>query len=305
MAGPVVTSGDHLSGWYLSNGPSAWSSTVTSGWSTESGNEPGKSPGVDHDFRDASRGERIQKVLASAGLGSRRRCEDLIAEGVVRVNGHLVADLPAWVDPTHDRITVRGKPIHRSTKHVYVMLFKPRGTLCTNDDPEGRTRAIDLVKHPSRARLFPVGRLDRDSSGLLLLTDDGELAQRLTHPSHEVARTYEISVRGRVEESDLARLKRGIFLSDGRHSARRASAERLQVLRRDRDRTRLRLVLREGRNRQVRRMLARLGFPVKRLQRTAMGTLNLKGLQPGQWRDLTVSELKALRQGVGLDQARS
>lgn len=186
--------------------------------------------------------------------------------------------------------------------HVYVMLFKPRGTVCTNDDPEGRTRAIDLVQHPSKARLFPVGRLDRDSSGLLLLTDDGGLAQRLTHPSHEVPRTYEISVRGRVEESDLARLRRGIFLSDGNRSAKRATAERLQILRRDRDRTRLKLVLREGRNRQVRRMLARLGFPVKRLQRTAMGTLNLRGLQPGQWRDLTVAELKAIRRAAGLDQ---
>ncbi|MBG83761.1 MAG: pseudouridine synthase [Phycisphaerae bacterium] len=255
---------------------------------------------MEHDFRDASRGERIQKVLASAGLGSRRSCEELISEGVVRVNGHLVADLPAWVDPDQDRITVRGKAIRQRTARTYVMLFKPRGTICTNDDPEGRTRAIDLIKHPSKARLFPVGRLDQDSSGLLLMTDDGELAQKLTHPSHEVARTYEIIVKGRVEESDISRLRRGIFLSDGR-TAKRASAERLQILRRDRDRTRMRLILREGRNRQIRRMLARLGFPVKKLQRTAMGTLNLKGLQPGQWRDLTTSELRALRRATGLD----
>jgi len=273
---------------------------VTTGWNSATPDNPGKPTGMEHDFRDASRGERIQKVLASAGLGSRRSCEELISEGVVRVNGHLVADLPAWVDPKHDRITVRGKAIRQRTTQTYVMLFKPRGTICTNDDPEGRKRAIDLVKHPSHARLFPVGRLDQDSSGLLLMTDDGELAQKLTHPSHEVARTYEIIVKGRVEESDIARLRRGIFLSNGR-TAKRASAERLQILRRDRDRTRMRLILREGRNRQIRRMLARLGFPVKKLQRTAMGTLNLKGLQPGQWRDLTTSELKALRRATGLD----
>ena len=272
---------------------------MTTGWNSESPERTGKPTGMEHDFRDASRGERIQKVLASAGLGSRRSCEELISEGVVRVNGHLVADLPAWVDPKHDRITVRGKAIRQRTAQTYVMLFKPRGTICTNDDPEGRTRAIDLVKHPSRARLFPVGRLDQDSSGLLLLTDDGELAQKLTHPSHEVARTYEIIVKGRVEESDIARLRRGIFLSDGR-TAR--SCRTVQILRRDRDRTRMKLILREGRNRQIRRMLARLGFPVKKLQRTAMGTLNLKGLQPGQWRDLTAVELKALRRATGLDQ---
>ena len=271
---------------------------MSTGWNKETPATPPDHGGHQHDFRDASRGERIQKVLASSGLGSRRHCEVLIAEGVVRVNGHLVADLPAWVDPKHDRITVRGRPIRQSTAHVYVMLFKPRGVVCTNDDPEGRTRAIDLVRHPSQARLFPVGRLDRDSSGLLLLTDDGELAQKLTHPSHEVPRTYEINVRGTVEESDLARLRRGIFLSDGQHSARRATAERLQILRRDRTRTQLRLVLREGRNRQVRRMLSRLGFPVKRLQRTAMGPLKLRDLKPGQWRDLTHSELKALNQAA-------
>jgi len=274
---------------------------VTMGWNSASPDKSGKPTGMEHDFRDASRGERIQKVLASAGLGSRRSCEELISEGVVRVNGHLVADLPAWVDPKQDRITVRGKAIRKRTAQTYVMLFKPRGTICTNDDPEGRTRAIDLVNHPSRARLFPVGRLDQDSSGLLLLTDDGELAQKLTHPSHEVARTYEIVVKGRVEESDIARLRRGIFLSNGR-KAKRASAEKLQIIRRDRDRTRMKLILREGRNRQIRRMLARLGFPVKRLQRTSMGTLNLKGLQPGQWRDLTFGELKALRRATGLDE---
>ena len=282
---------------------------MTTGWNIESpeSDDPqgGNRGGREHDFRDASRGERLQKILAAAGIGSRRNCEKIIAEGAVRVNGHLVAELPAWADPKHDRITVNGRAIRQPSAHVYVMLFKPRGIICTNDDPEGRRRAIDLVNHPSRARLFPVGRLDQESSGLLLLTDDGELAQRLTHPSHEVTRTYEISVRGHVEESDLNRLRRGIFLSDGRHSARRASAEKLQVLRRDRSRTNLRLVLREGRNRQVRRMLARLGFPVKRLQRVAMGPLKLRDLQPGQWRDLTHSELKALQRLAMPDRPKS
>ena len=167
-----------------------------------------------HDYTDAERGPRLQKVLAAAGIGSRRGCEELIELGDVKVNGQVVKDLPAWVDPQNDRITVAGARIEPAVRNIYIMLFKPRGVITTNDDPEGRRRAIDLVQHPSGTRLFAVGRLDLDSSGLLLLTNDGELANRLTHPRYGVHRTYEVTVRGSLSQDEVKELERGIYLFD-------------------------------------------------------------------------------------------
>lgn len=275
------------------------------GWSKQAGRSENLKS-APHDFTDASRGPRLQKVLAEAGVGSRRHCEQLIEAGEVRVNGHLVDALPAWVDPAKDRITVSGRRIRTSQTHVYVMLFKPRGVVSTNEDPEGRPRAIDLVDHPSRARLYPVGRLDMDSSGLLLLTNDGELANRLTHPRHEVHKLYEVTVSGSLDDSEVAKLERGLFLLDRRprkvaQKVTRTSPSSLALLKRDRDRTRLLMELSEGRNRQIRRMMAQLGHNVRKLRRVQMGPLKLKGLQPGQWRDLTPRELKELRSAAGLD----
>ncbi|MHC5001952.1 MAG: pseudouridine synthase [Planctomycetota bacterium] len=252
-----------------------------------------------HPFTDASRGPRLQKVLAEAGVASRRACEELVEAGVVSVNGHVVRTLPAWVDPIRDHVKVNGRSIRRVQAPVYVMLFKPRGVVCTNDDPEGRPRAIDLVRHPSRARLYPVGRLDLDSSGLVLLTNDGALAHRLTHPKHGVAKVYEVTVAGSLDEAAVAALEQGLYLADRRSGrASRTMACRLKLLKRARDRTRLRMELREGRNRQIRRMLVRVGHRVKKLRRVQMGPLKLKGLRPGQWRDLLPKEIEALRRAA-------
>ena len=246
---------------------------------------------------------RLQKVLAASGLGSRRSCEELIVAGEVTVNGHLITRLPALVDPARDHIVVNGRKIKPPDPYVYIMLFKPRGVICTNDDPQGRTRAIDLVKHPSHARLYPVGRLDQDSSGLLLLTNDGELANRLTHPRYCVHKVYEVTIAGALDEKGLKRLKRGLFLTGSRsvpkaERASRTARSRLSIVKRDRDRTRLLMELREGRNRQIRRMMAQLGHEVKKLRRVQMGPVKLKGLKPGQWRELMPRELAALKKAA-------
>lgn len=251
-----------------------------------------------HEFTDDSRGPRLQKVLADAGVGSRRACEELIEAGAVTVNGHVVRALPAWVNPHKDRITVNGKKIRSASPFVYVMLFKPRGVVSTNSDPEGRKRAIDLVQHPSRARLYPVGRLDIESSGLLLLTNDGELANRLTHPRYGVHKVYEVTISGSLDADAVEKLERGLFLTDQRKPGTRATRtaqSRLKLIKQDRDRTRMIMELREGRNRQIRRMLGQLGHDVKKLRRIQMGPLKLKDLRPGQWRDVLPRELVALR----------
>lgn len=264
-----------------------------------------------HGFADSSRGQRLQKVLAEAGVASRRACEELIEAGEVTVNGQPVSSLPAWADPLRDHIKVRGRLIRTATAPVYVMLFKPRGAVTTNDDPEGRTCATDLVRHPSRVRLFPVGRLDMDSSGLLLLTNDGELANQITHPRYHLPKMYEVTVKGALDEAAVKRLERGLFLTDSRERrgsrprVSRTQGSRLKLLRKSRDRTRLLMELREGRNRQIRRMMARLGHPVKKLRRVQMGPLKLKGLRPGQWRDLTPQEVNALKRAGGRQQKRS
>ncbi len=251
-----------------------------------------------HSFTLDTRGPRLQRVLADAGYGSRRACEELIESGSVKVNGEVVDALPAWVDPTQDRIVVDGKALKPPERHVYIMLFKPRGVVSTNSDPEGRVRAIDLVKHPANPRLYPVGRLDLDSSGLLLLTNDGELANRLTHPRYEVHKGYEVTVGGSLTDAEVAKLEAGIFLHDQEGTGKRTRETQLSIRKRDRTRTMLYMELREGRNRQVRRMLLRVGHPVKKLRRIRMGPLELKGLAVGEWRELTARELQALRRAA-------
>jgi 23S rRNA pseudouridine2605 synthase len=268
------------------------------GWKSRSDTPPGE-----HSFKDSARGPRLQKVLAEAGVGSRRACEELIEAGEVTVNGHVVRTLPAWVDPARDHIKVHGRLIAPGEKLLYIMLYKPRGVVCTNRDPEGRRRAIDLVKHRSRPRLYPVGRLDADSSGLLLLTNDGELANRLTHPRYGVPKVYEVTVAGSLDEDAVKRLEAGVFLSDryaskGKKPGRKTRRSRLTLLKRGRDRTLLLMELREGRNREVRRMMLRVGHKVKKLRRVRMGPLKLTGLRAGQWRELMPKELAALRKAA-------
>lgn len=254
-------------------------------------------------LKDAERGVRLQKALAEAGVASRRACEELIEGGRVRVNGRVVRDLPAWVDPASDRIEVEGRPVQVAQRLVYVMLNKPRRTLSTMSDPDERRTVADLVKHPSGERLYPVGRLDYDTTGLLLMTNDGALANRLTHPSYGVEKTYRATIKGALEAEQIEALEKGIFLAErraGREAgARRAAHVGLRIVFRERERTIIELTLKEGRNRQVRRMLAGVGHPVKKLQRIAMGPLRLKGLSLGEWRELTRSEVRALREAVG------
>ena len=259
---------------------------------------PRKRSGPKHPFQDDRRGERIQKVLAASGVASRRDCEQMVSDGRVRVNGVTLDGLPAWVDPAQDRIEVDGRLLRRAERHVYIMLFKPKGVVCTNEDPEGRRRAVDLIDHPLKARIFPVGRLDMDSSGLLLLTNDGELANRLTHPRFEVHKTYEVTVSGRLDDAAVKRLSEGVFLPERDEPGTRTGRSRLKLLGRDGTRTALLMELREGRNRQIRRMMLRLGHPVRRLRRVAMGPLRLKGLGVGAWRELTSAELRELREAA-------
>ncbi len=266
---------------------------------------PGKGhPNRPDDLRDASRGERLQRVLADAGVASRRACEELIEAGAVEVNGRVVSTLPAWVDPTTDRIVVDGRPLPKPERHVYVMLNKPSRVLSTVEDEPGADRktVLDLVDHPERARLFPVGRLDYESLGLVLLTNDGALANRVTHPSYGVPKTYRVVVKGDLDDEAAKEIERGIYLAE-RKAGRTVGAARtahveLAILRRDRETTSLEITLREGRNRQVRRMLAAVGFPVKKLERVAIGPLRLKGVARGAWRELTSQEVQALRRAA-------
>ena len=254
---------------------------------------------AENGFNDAPRGIRLHKALADAGIASRRACERMIAEGAVAVNGVPVTTTPAWVDPARDRITVNGRRVRPRRRLVYALLFKPRGVVCTNADRESRRRAVDLVNHPSGVRLFPVGRLDIDSSGLLLMTNDGDLANRMTHPRYHLDKIYRITVRGLLDDDEIRRLERGLFLSDRtRHDGSRTRPSRLTLIRRDRNRTLLRMELREGRNRQIRRMMAQVGHPVKRLRRIQIGPLKLKGLRVGEWREPTSRELAVLKRAA-------
>jgi len=237
-------------------------------------------------------------------VASRRQCERLIEAGRVAVNGRVVRDLPAFADPSRDSITVDDRPVGAGARHVYIMLNKPSRTLSTTHDEPGADRrtVLDLVDHPATPRLFPVGRLDYDTVGLVLLTNDGGLANRLTHPRFGVSKTYRAVVRGRLEDEQVQGLERGIYLADrdqGRTSgASRTARVGIRIIRRDRERTILQITLKEGRNRQVRRMLAQVGCPVRRLERIAMGPLRLTGLARGQWRLLERAELSALRRAV-------
>ena len=256
-------------------------------------------------LRNAQRGERLQRVLADAGVASRRACEALIEEGHVEVNGELVTTLPAWADPAQDTILVDGRPIRREKPdNHYILLNKPARTLTTVEDEPGADRrtVVDLVDHPAAPRLFPVGRLDFETTGLVLLTNDGDLANRLTHPRYGVPKTYRVKVRGRIDPEAVGELEEGSYLADRKGGqttgASRTSRVELAVLRWDGPDTWLELTLREGRNRQVRRMLSAVGYPVKKLERVAMGPLRLKGVARGSWRVLAAHEVRALRRSA-------
>jgi len=236
--------------------------------------------------------QRLQKILSAAGVDSRRNCEQIILEGQVRVNGKLVDTLPAFADPDSDTITVHGRRIS-SAQRVYYLLNKPRGVICTNRDPQGRRKAIDLVR--TGQRIFCVGRLDVDSSGLIILTNDSEMTNRLTHPRYELTKAYRVDVTGQLTGSAIERLKKGVWVSEGKTG--RAA---VKILRRGRNVSTLEIVIRQGLNRQVRRMLAKVGLGAKSLTRTKIGKLGLRGVGVGKYRELTGSEVAYLKKVTGL-----
>jgi 23S rRNA pseudouridine2605 synthase len=232
--------------------------------------------------------ERLQKYLARCGVASRRASEQIIVGGRVRVNGQVAAELGTSVDPGRDRVEVDGRTVVPPTEHSYILLNKPIGVVSTASDPQGRRTVLDMVD--SEARLYPVGRLDYDSEGLILLTDDGDLALRLTHPRHTVEKEYAALLTGDVTDAALAQLREGVPL-DGRPTAP-ARVERGETVP---DGTWVRITIREGRNRQIRRMAAHVGLGVARLVRVRIGPLRLGTLPPGQWRTLSAAEVAALR----------
>ena len=236
---------------------------------------------------------RLQKLLAQSGVASRRRCEELMLAGLVEVDGEVVTRLGTKVDPATAVIRVEGRRLPPVSPHVYLALSKPRGVVSTMSDPGGRRSLGDLVADRPE-RLFHVGRLDTDTEGLILLTNDGDFAQRVAHPSYELDKTYVAEVAGVVGRVVLRRLREGVVLEDGP-----VEVSSCRVLSTHQDRSIVELVIHEGRNRIVRRLLDEVGHPVRRLTRTAIGPVLLRGLRSGELRDLTRDELGEL-----LDAAR-
>jgi 23S rRNA pseudouridine2605 synthase len=234
----------------------------------------------------------LQKVLAAAGIGSRRACEELIAAGRVLVNDQPAA-LGRRVDPAHDRVTVDGVAVAVRPGLVYYLLNKPAGVVSTASDPQGRPTVVGLV--PPEPRVYPVGRLDAATEGLLLLTNDGDLAYRLTHPSYGVEKEYLAQVEGTPKAGAIRRLRDGVDLADGRTAPAKVSQVGPDLVR---------VTIHEGRNRQVRRMAEAVGHPVRRLVRTRIGPLRTGSLRPGEWRELRPDEVRALERAGGTPTAR-
>lgn len=265
----------------------------------------------------ASKGVRLQKAMADAGVGARRDCEEMILAGRVRVNGETITSLPHFIDPASDVVEldrevlklpstpVETKSAQPERRFSYVLINKPKGVITTTSDPEGRRTVLDFVPPAlRRERLFPVGRLDADSTGLLIITNDGEFAYQLTHPKFGVTKEYRVTCAGLATGDQLARLKRGMYLitptQDGEKNAKRAQMESVRIVKRlvDRargDRTILQVTLREGQNREIRRMLARIGLKVRELERVAIGPLRAGALKPGQSKLLGKRDIERLR----------
>jgi 23S rRNA pseudouridine2605 synthase len=238
--------------------------------------------------------ERLQKILSRAGIASRRKAEELIQAGHVRLNGQVVTQLGTKANPRTDRITIDGRPLRLADEPLYILFHKPVGVVTTLSDPEGRPTVRDYLRGV-RARVFPVGRLDFHSSGLLLLTNDGELALRLTHPRYGIRKTYRVKVKGSPTPEALAQLAAGVRLEEGVT----APAE-VRIARGSEGKTWLEITLGEGRRREVRRMCEQVGYPVEKLSRTRLGPLTLGKLPPGEHRMLTEREVRQLHYAVGL-----
>lgn len=236
--------------------------------------------------------ERLQKYLAHAGVASRRTCEELITAGKVKVNGQVIREMGVRIEPGKDIIEVSGKEIEQIEKHVYILLNKPAGYVTTLRDPQRRPKVTDLLKD-IRERVYPVGRLDFETEGLLLLTNDGETTYALTHPKHEIGKTYTAMVKGVPDKDKLKRFQKGLRLADGL-----TAPAKVRFLKKQGNNALLEITIYEGRNRQVRRMCETIGHPVLQLKRVAMGFLTLDNLETGKYRHLTKNEVKKLKELV-------
>jgi 23S rRNA pseudouridine2605 synthase len=233
---------------------------------------------------------RLNKYLADHGIASRRRCDELIVAGKVSVDGETVTQLGTKIDPQINQVEVDGVVLSpTTTRPRYYLLNKPRGVLCTNERREARMRAIDLIDDPDKGRIYTVGRLDEESTGLILLTNDGEFANRIAHPRYGVTKTYLVKVRGRVESEALEEIRRGVRLAEGR-----TGRAFIKVLKRTNDFSLVTITLHEGKNREVRRVFAHVGFKVQQLRRTHLGTLSDRSLKEGRWRPLLRTEVEEL-----------
>ena len=234
--------------------------------------------------------ERLQKILAAAGVGSRRKCEEIIADGRVTVDGKVVREMGLKVDPARADIRCDGVRIHAERK-VYLLVNKPKGYVCTSEDEKDRPKVVDLVSDRVRERVFAVGRLDEDSEGLIILTNDGEFANLLTHPRYEIRKTYMVVVSGEVNEETIKQISKGVWLFDGKT----APCEVKAVQRVGQD-TLLRMVMSEGRNREIRRLFAKFDHKVQKLMRIDIGGVRDESLKPGHFRQLRRDEVSALRE---------
>ncbi|MCD4832116.1 MAG: rRNA pseudouridine synthase [Anaerohalosphaeraceae bacterium] len=235
--------------------------------------------------------ERLQKLLAAAGIDSRRNCEELILSGTVTVNGEIIDSLPAFADLETDKITVNGRKLRQQQK-VYYLLNKPKGYICTNSDPLGRRKAIDLID--TQSRIFCVGRLDLDSTGAIIITNDTKMADALTHPRHQITKTYVVGVKGKLETKDVERLKKGVWLAEGK-----TEPAKVKVLKSHFNSSLVEITISQGLNRQLRRVMASLGYKVTSLTRTSIGKLNLRGIGVGHYRALTKPEIIHLQKTSG------
>jgi 23S rRNA pseudouridine2605 synthase len=236
---------------------------------------------------------RLNKFLADCGFASRRKADELIAAGQVSVDGEPATELGLRVDPAKQRVEIDGYVLRpESARKRYYVLNKPAGVVCTNEPRETRPRAVDLVTDPRKGRIYTVGRLDEASQGLILLTNDGEFANRMMHPRYGVQKTYLVKVRGEIDDDALRKVREGVYLSEGR-----TGGARILVERRGRDHSLLTMTIHEGMNREIRRSFAKIGYKVLELRRTRIGALTDRGLRTGRWRELEKSEVEALLAG--------